>query len=92
MCYMFFTMPLSFRDEVFRVVKNIPRGSTMTYKEVAQAAGRERAYRAVGSILRGNYDPTIPCHRVIRSDGRLRGYNRGVEAKRRILEEERGEI
>lgn len=71
----------AFRDKVFAIVKRIPRGKTMTYKEVASAAGRPRAYRAVGNILNTNYDPKIPCHRVIRSDGRTGGYNRGEAQK-----------
>lgn len=61
----------------------------MTYKEVARKAGRPRAYRAVGNILHANCDPEIPCHRVIRSDGKIGGYNRGVRNKARLLEGER---
>jgi methylated-DNA-[protein]-cysteine S-methyltransferase len=79
---------MAFRDEVMRVVRNIPRGSVRTYKEVAQAAGRPKAYRAVGSILKGNFDPAIPCHRVIRSDGRPGEYNRGAKKKVELLREE----
>lgn len=66
-----------FAQKVFAVVRKIPRGATMTYKEVARRAGNPRAYRAVGTILSHNYDPKIPCHRVIRSDGKLGDYNRG---------------
>lgn len=57
----------------------------MTYGQVAKAAGSPRAARAVGTILSQNYDPTIPCHRVIRSDGRPGQYNRGSDRKREIL-------
>lgn len=78
----------SFRDRVFAVVRTIPKGETMTYKEVAQEAGSPGAYRAVGTILSTNYDPDIPCHRVIRSDGRLGEYNRGENAKRLRLKSE----
>ncbi len=49
----------------------------MTYAEVAKRAGNGKAARAVGAILKTNYDPQIPCHRVIRSDGTMGGYNRG---------------
>lgn len=80
---------MSFSDDVYRVVKAIPKGETKTYKEVAELAGRPKAYRAVGNILNKNYDPSIPCHRVVRSDGALGGYNRGGERKREILEEEK---
>ena len=77
-----------FRDQVFAVVKKIPRGKCLTYKQVAERAGRPRAYRAVGNILNKNYDPTIPCHRVIRSDGQTGGYNRGSKQKRVRLKQE----
>lgn len=79
----------NFRDIVFSVVKGIPAGETMTYKQVAEACGRPNAFRAVGNILNTNYSPEIPCHRVVRSDGKTGGYNRGQEEKRRILEEEK---
>lgn len=79
----------SFRARVYAVVKKIPKGKTMTYKQVAEKAGSPNAFRAVGNILGKNYDPEIPCHRVIRSDGKFGGYNRGAENKKRILEEEK---
>ena len=60
----------------------------MTYKEVARLAGRPKAYRAVGNILNKNHDPAIPCHRVIRSDGKTGGYNRGTANKRELLKKE----
>lgn len=80
--------PTLFRDRVHMVVRSIPRGSTLTYKEVAVLAGNPGAARAVGAVLKTNYDPTIPCHRVVRSDGTAGGYNRGVEKKRQLLTEE----
>lgn len=55
-------------EKVYRVVRKIPKGKVLTYKEVARRAGRPNAYRAVGNILNKNYDPEIPCHRVVRSD------------------------
>ncbi len=61
----------------------------MTYKQVAAKAGSPGASRAVGSILKTNFDPKIPCHRVIRSDGGMGGYNRGgVTKKLEILKKE----
>lgn len=76
----------SFRDIVLQIVGDIPRGSTMTYKQVASMAGSPGAARAVGSIMRKNADMNIPCHRVVRSDGKPGGYNglRG-ESKEKIL-------
>jgi len=79
----------SFIDKVHTVVKAIPPGSVMTYSAVADAAGHPGAARAVASLMAKNYDPAIPCHRVVRSDGTPGDYNRGgVEAKRAILEKE----
>jgi len=79
----------SFSESVKTIVRSIPPGNTMTYQAVAKAAGSPKAARAVARIMAGNYDPTVPCHRVIRSDGRLGGYNRGGEdVKRAILNTE----
>ena len=78
----------TFAEKVFSVVRTIPRGKTLTYKEVAVKAGNPRAARAVGSILNTNYDPRIPCHRVVRSDGKTGGYNRGSKNKKEILRKE----
>ena len=75
-------------EKVFSIVRNIPRGKTMTYKEVALKVGKPNAARAVGNILNTNYDPKIPCHRVVRSDGKTGGYNRGAKNKVKILKEE----
>lgn len=78
----------SFADKVYEVVRHIPCGQTLTYKQVAKLVGQPKAYRAVGNVLNKNYDKNIPCHRVIRSDGQLGGYNRGIEAKKIILQQE----
>ncbi len=78
----------SFHDRVLSVVKRIPCGATISYQEVARRAGNPHAYRAVGNILTKNYDRTVPCHRVIRSDGTVGGYNRGSRRKRERLERE----
>ena len=55
---------------------------------VAKRAGNQKSARAVGAILRANSDPKIPCHRVIRSNGTLGGYNRGPKKKRNLLMQE----
>ncbi len=79
----------TFTDNVHRVVKGIKKGQVMTYKDVAVAAGNPKAARAVANLMAKNYNPDIPCHRVIRSDGALGGYNRGGEVeKRKILQKE----
>lgn len=82
-------MDLSFKLTVLSITAAIPSGMTFTYNEVAELAGRPGAARAVGNILNKNYDPMIPCHRVVRSDGRIGGYNRGAELKKRLLGSER---
>lgn len=84
----------SFRERVRDIVHGIPKGQTMTYGEVAREAGNAKAARAVGAIMKTNYDPDIPCHRVVKSDGTLGGYNRGgVQKKQSLLAAERsGEI
>lgn len=76
----------TFPDLVRAVVRAIPKGSVMSYKEVAAAAGKPAAARAVANVMAKNFDPTVPCHRVIKSDGTLGGYNRGgILQKRRLL-------
>jgi len=78
-----------FKEKVLRLVSKIPKGETLSYKEVAVLAGRPRAYRAVGNILHTNHNPIVPCHRVICSNGRLGGYNRGAAQKGKLLEQEK---
>lgn len=79
----------TFTQKVKDVVSKIPKGKTLTYKEVAKRAGNGNASRAVGTIMSKNFDPKIPCHRVIRSDGKIGNYNRGGQsAKIKILKSE----
>lgn len=81
-------MPTSFEEKVWAVIRTIPAGGVMSYREVADRLGT-RAYRAVGRAC-GNSPgmPDVPCHRVIGSDGLLRGFNGGLEKKRALLEAE----
>ena len=83
------TKEKSFSARVLKTVKKIPKGSVLTYKQVAEKTGHPKAYRVVGNILAKNYDPKIPCHRVIRSDGKIGSYNRGAKVKRSLLEREK---
>lgn len=80
---------MTFKQKVFDIVSKIPKGEVLTYKEVARQAGSPRAFRSVGNILKTNFDPKIPCHRVIRSDGSAGGYNRGAKNKIKILKSEK---
>lgn len=66
---------VKFKDRVVAVVKKIPKGKTLSYGQVAMAAGRPKAARAVGTIMAGNQDKAVPCHRVILSSGKIGGYN-----------------
>lgn len=76
----------TFTEEVKAYVRTIPKGETRTYSEVAMAVGKPKAYRAVANVMAANYDKTVPCHRVIRADGGLGGYNRGgTPAKQALL-------
>jgi O-6-methylguanine DNA methyltransferase len=74
-----------FQARVRSVVRRIPHGRVATYGDIAAAAGRPRAHRAVGNIMRNCNDPSIPCHRVIAAGGRLGGYGRDLFAKRALL-------
>lgn len=66
-----------FAERVRAVVRSIPRGTVRSYGEVARLAGRPGAARAVGTVMAGNLDPTVPCHRVIAASGRIGDFNRG---------------
>ena len=81
-------MRSDFSRSVFKIVSQIPKGSVLTYAEVARRAGNPKAARAVGNILNKNYDASVPCHRVIRSDGKPGGYNRGTALKVKKLKQE----
>lgn len=79
-----------FTKKVLAIVRKIKKGKTMTYKQVADMAGSPGSARAVGSIMKKNYDLTVSCHRVIKSDGTVGDYNRGgSEMKKKLLEEEK---
>jgi O-6-methylguanine DNA methyltransferase len=81
-----------FAKKVYAIVARIPKGKTMTYGQVAAKAGKPGAARAVGSIMSHNYRPNIPCHRVVRADGRVGDYNRGGAPRKRELLREEGAV
>lgn len=84
-------MQKTFFEKVYAVVSQIPRGKVATYKQVARLAGNPRASRAVGTAMRKNPDmKTIPCHRVVGSDGAMHGYSAGdgVVTKINLLKKE----
>lgn len=80
---------MNFKEKVYEFTKKIPKGKVATYKKVAKAIGSPKAARGVAMVLSKNFDPKIPCHRVVRSDGSLGGYNRGgINGKAKILKSE----
>ncbi len=78
----------TFKQKIFFLVSRIPRGKFSTYKEIAEKAGKPKAWRAVGNILNKNFDKKIPCHRVIKSNKKIGGYNRGISNKIKLLKKE----
>jgi O-6-methylguanine DNA methyltransferase len=75
-----------FRQRVLEKTVKIPRGRVTTYKELACAVGRPRAWRAVANVLVKNQKlGEIPCHRVVRSDGGVGGYRQGKLRKAELL-------
>ena len=82
---------MSFFDEVYMHVKNIPKGKVATYGQIAHLCGNPRASRAVGYALHVNPEPgVIPCHRVVNRMGYLSGGFAfgGIEVQKKILMEE----
>lgn len=79
----------AFEKRVFEAVSKIPPGQVRSYKWVARMAGSPFAHRAAGNALNKNpYPVIIPCHRVIKSDGSIGGYSRGLGLKKRLLKRE----
>ena len=77
-----------FQVKVWEEIAKIPYGETRTYKDIAVAIGRPNSSRAVANACgRNPYVPEIPCHRVIRSDGKLGGYSGegGIKKKEKLL-------
>jgi O-6-methylguanine DNA methyltransferase len=81
-------MIASFRDKVYELTRQIPKGKVATYGQLAKLAGNPKAGRAVGVFIRVNQDaPHTPCHRVVASDGSLTGYSSrgGISKKKEML-------
>lgn len=70
------------------MVRRIPRGRVATYGDVAAMAGKPRAHRAVGNIMRALDDPSVPAHRVVAAGGLLGGFGRDPEVKAQRLRAE----
>jgi methylated-DNA-[protein]-cysteine S-methyltransferase len=79
-------VPPGFRRDVLAACARIPAGTTMSYAELAAAAGHPGAARAVGSAMATNpLPPVVPCHRVVRSDGRIGEYSAGGPARKAAM-------
>jgi O-6-methylguanine DNA methyltransferase len=82
----------AFRARVLAAVRSIPRGRVATYGDIAELAGAPGAARAVGNVMRGCGDPSVPCHRVIAAAGGLGGYGGFLDRKRQLLRAEGLEV
>jgi AraC family transcriptional regulator of adaptative response/methylated-DNA-[protein]-cysteine methyltransferase len=79
----------AFQQKVWDSLRRIPRGETRSYAEVARTIGYPTAVRAVARACATNpVAITVPCHRVVRSDGDISGYRWGVDRKKKLLERE----
>ena len=80
----------TFKQKIYELAKQIPSGKVATYGQLAKMAGSPGASRAVGMCMSTNQTPeTIPCHRVVASNGKLTGYAfGGISKKKKILEKE----
>ena len=82
-----------FQSRVLEFTSKIPKGKVTTYRELARAIGRPKAWRAVANALATNPHPIrIPCHRVVRSDGDIGGYELGTKKKIELLRSEGVEV
>ena len=80
---------VTFNEKVYSLCKKVPRGRITTYKEIGNALhGRGQVYRAVGVALNKNPYASVPCHRVVNSDGRVGGFARGTKKKILLLKAE----
>jgi len=83
----------AFEKKVWSELTKIPYGQTRSYREIAQAIGHPKAFRAVGNANGSNSLPLIiPCHRVITSDGGLGGFGHGLKAKKQLLDLEKAHV
>jgi AraC family transcriptional regulator of adaptative response/methylated-DNA-[protein]-cysteine methyltransferase len=82
-----------FQRDVWRALRSVPAGQTISYKQIAERLGRPTSVRAVGQAVSSNpIAVLVPCHRAIRHDGSLSGYRWGVERKRELLAREAASV
>ncbi len=78
----------SFKQKVLSAAEKIPAGRVASYGYLARRAGNPEAARAVGALMKKNGNPCVPCHRVLNSDGKLGGFNKGAKIKEKLLKKE----
>ena len=79
----------TFERTVLVATFKIPKGKVSTYKRIADKIGKPRAHRAVANALHKNpLYPIVPCHRVVRSDGRFGGEKKAAQSRMRLVKEE----
>lgn len=84
-------MKTDFTNKIYEIAKRIPKGKVATYKQLAELAGNNKAARAVGMAMKHNpFAPTVPCHRVVASNGKLTGFSApgGIDKKKAMLLDE----
>jgi len=85
-------MKISFNEQLYKLLKTVPKGKVTTYKELAKALN-SKAYRAVGNAMNKNpYAPKVPCHRVVKTNGEVGGFEGGTKKKIKMLKKEGVEI
>ena len=80
---------MTFSLKVYKKLLEVPKGKVTTYGDLAKAVGVKKGQRVIGTIMKKNpYPVIIPCHRVVKSDGKIGGYNYGEKVKLKMLEKE----
>ncbi|MFH1802396.1 MAG: MGMT family protein [archaeon] len=81
---------MNFNERCYAVLRKVPKGKITTYGALARAVGSPRAARAVGNAMNKNpYSPKVPCHRVVKSDGKVGGFASGADKKVEMFERRR---
>lgn len=81
--------PTVFQKKVWQILQQIPAGKVTAYSGIAKALGNRNLARAVGNACNANpFAPAVPCHHVVKSNGSIGGYSRGVKKKIALLKKE----
>ncbi len=77
----------NFNKKCYSILRRIPKGKVTTYKDIANAL-KSKTYRAVGRAMKKNHNKNIPCYKVIKSNGEIGGFNKGIKKKIRLLKKD----